>query len=87
MAQKIQLNGTWKILTKYKLIKIKNKLGKTRIYSREFKKKTILKEKFITSKLKLKKIPPIAFGGLRFKNLFKNSIKKKTVNFDNYAKL
>ena len=69
------------------MIKIKNKFGKTRIYSREFKKKTISEEKFITSKLKLKKKQPTAFGGLRFKNLFKNSIKKKTINFDNYAKL
>ena len=59
------------------MIKIKNKLGKTRIYSRDFIKKTILEEKFITSKLKLKKTRPVAFGGLRFKNLFKNGIKKK----------
>ena len=59
------------------MIKIKNKFGKTRIYSREFKKKTISEEKFITSKLKLKKTQPAAFGGLRLKNLFKNSIKKK----------
>jgi glycosyltransferase involved in cell wall biosynthesis len=59
------------------LIKIKNKLGKTRIYSREFIKKTVSEEKFITSKLKLKKTQPAAFGGLRFKNLFKNGIKKK----------
>jgi glycosyltransferase involved in cell wall biosynthesis len=59
------------------LIKIKNKLGKTRIYSRQFKKKVILGEKFITKKLKLKKILPVAFGGLRFKNLFKNSLEKK----------
>ena len=59
------------------MIKIKNKFGKTRIYSREFIKKTISEEKFITSKLKLKKTQPAAFGGLRFKNLFKNSIKKK----------
>ena len=76
MAQKIQSSGTWKILTKYKLIKIKNKLGKTRIYSRKFIQKIIPEEKFITSKLKLKKTQPVAFGGLRFKNLFKNSIKK-----------
>ena len=59
------------------MIKIKNKLGKTRIYSREFIKKTVSEEKFITSKLKLKKTQPAAFGGLRFKNLFKNGIKKK----------
>jgi glycosyltransferase involved in cell wall biosynthesis len=59
------------------LIKIKNKLGKTRIYSRQFKKKVTLEEKFVTSKLKIKKTSPNAFGGLRFKNLFKNSIKKK----------
>ena len=59
------------------MIKIKNKLDKTRIYSREFKKKTIQEEKFITCKLKLKKTQATAFGGLRFKNLFKNSIKKK----------
>ena len=55
MAQKIQSSGTWKTLNKYKLIKIKNKLGKTRIYSRKFIQKTIPEEKFITSKLKLKK--------------------------------
>ena len=59
------------------MIKIKNKLGKTRIYSRKFKKKIILEEKFISSKIKLKKKLPVAFGGLRFKNLFKNSVKKK----------
>lgn len=59
------------------MIKIKNKLGKTRIYSRQFKKKVTLEEKFVTSKLKIKKTSPAAFGGLRFKNLFKNSIKKK----------
>ena len=59
------------------MIKIKNKLGKARIYSRQFKKKTILEEKFNTNKLKIKKTLPAAFGGLRFKNLFKNSIKKK----------
>jgi len=59
------------------LIKIKNKLGKTRIYSRKFKKKIILEEKFISSKIKLKKKLPVAYGGLRFKNLFKNSVKKK----------
>lgn len=59
------------------MIKIKNKFGKTRIYSRQFKKKVIPKEKFITTKLKLKKSAPVASGGLRFKNLFKNSIKKK----------
>ena len=59
------------------MIKIKNKLGKTRIYSRKFIQKIIPEEKFITSKLKLKKNRPVAFGGLRFKNLFKNSIKKK----------
>jgi glycosyltransferase involved in cell wall biosynthesis len=59
------------------LIKIKNKLGKTRIYSRKFKKKIILEEKFISSKIKLKKKLPVASGGLRFKNLFKNSVKKK----------
>ena len=77
MVQKIQSSGTWKTLNKYKLIKIKNKLGKTRIYSRKFIQKIIPEEKFITSKLKLKKNRPVAFGGLRFKNLFKNSIKKK----------
>jgi len=59
------------------LIKIKNKLGKTRIYSRKFTKKIILEEKFISSKIKLKKKLPVASGGLRFKNLFKNSVKKK----------
>ena len=59
------------------MIKIKNKLGKTRIYSRQFKKKVTLEEKFITNKIKLKKNLPAAFGGLRFKKLFKNSIKKK----------
>ena len=59
------------------MIKIKNKLGKTRIYSRKFKKKIILEEKFISSKIKLKKKLPVASGGLRFKNLFKNSVKKK----------
>ena len=59
------------------MIKIKNKLGKTRIYSRKFIKKIIPEEKFITSKIKLKKKLPVASGGLRFKNLFKNSIKKK----------
>jgi glycosyltransferase involved in cell wall biosynthesis len=59
------------------LIKIKNKLGKTRIYSRKFKKRIILAEKFISSKIKLKKKLPVASGGLRFKNLFKNSVKKK----------
>ena len=59
------------------MIKIKNKLGKTRIYSRKFKKKIILEEKFISSKIKLKKKLPDASGGLRFKNLFKNSVKKK----------
>ena len=77
MAQKIQSSGTWKTLTKYKLIKIKNKLGKTRIYLKQFRRKVILEEKFITKKLKLKKTLPPTFGGLRFKNLFKNSIKKK----------
>ena len=59
------------------MIKIKNKLGRTRIYSRKFKKKIILEEKFISSKIKLKKKLPVASGGLRFKNLFKNSVKKK----------
>ena len=59
------------------MIKIKNKLGKTRIYSRKFTKKIILEEKFISSKIKLKKKLPVASGGLRFKNLFKNSVKKK----------
>ena len=59
------------------MIKIKNKLGKTRIYSRKFKKRIILAEKFISSKIKLKKKLPVAYGGLRFKNLFKNSVKKK----------
>ena len=59
------------------MIKIKNKLGKTRIYSRQFEKKVTSEEKFITSKLKIKKTLPAAFGGLRFKNLFKNSIKQK----------
>ena len=59
------------------MIKIKNKLGKTRIYSRKFKKKIILEEKFISGEIKLKKKLPVASGGLRFKNLFKNSVKKK----------
>jgi len=59
------------------LIKIKNKLGKTRLYSKKFEKKFIPDEKFITNKFKIKKNTPKAFGGLRFKNLFKNSIKKK----------
>ena len=59
------------------MIKIKNKFGKVRIYSRQFKKKIILEEKFITKKLKLKKTLPVICGGLRFKNLFKNNIKKK----------
>ncbi len=59
------------------MIKIKNKLGKTRLYSKKFEKKFIPDEKFITNKFKIKKNTPKAFGGLRFKNLFKNSIKKK----------
>ena len=59
------------------MIKIKNKFGKARIYSRQFKKKIILEEKFITKKLKLKKTLPVICGGLRFKNLFKNSLEKK----------
>ena len=59
------------------MIKIKNKLGKTRLYSKKFEKKFIPDEKFITNKFKIKKNIPKAFGGLRFKNLFKNSIKKK----------
>ena len=77
MVWKIQSSGTWTTITKYKLIKIKNKFGKTRIYSRQFKKKVIFEEKFITQKLKLKKTLPTIYGGLRFKNLFKNNIKKK----------
>jgi len=58
------------------LIKIKNKLGKTRIFFREFEKKKSKKEKFITHKF-LKKNKSSNFGGLRFKNFFKRGLKDK----------
>ena len=58
------------------MIKIKNKLGKTRIYFKQFKKNKIYKEKFSTIKFPTQ-INKFNYGGLRLKNLFKNNIKNK----------
>ena len=58
------------------MIKVQNKLGKTRIFFREFEKKKSKKEKFITHKF-LKKNKLSNFGGLRSKNFFKKGLKNK----------
>ena len=58
------------------MIKIKNKLGKTRVYSKKLKTKIVLNEKFVSKKLNINEKISV-YGGLRFKNLFKNTIKNK----------
>ena len=58
------------------MIRIKNKLGNTRIYSKKFKISKTYKEVFSTIKLPILK-NKFNCGGLRLKNLFKNCIKNK----------
>ena len=59
------------------MIKIKNKLGQTRIYLKKYKRKIYSKEKFETKKFYLKKRKPLYCGGLRFRGYFKDNIKDK----------
>ena len=59
------------------MIKIKNKLGKTRIYHKKYRIKFYKNEKFKSKKISPIEDKPTHYGGLRFKGLFKKNIKDK----------
>ena len=59
------------------MIKIKNKLGKTRIYHKKYRINFYKGEKFKSKKINIKDDKPTHCGGLRFKGLFKKNIKDK----------
>lgn len=59
------------------MIKVKNELGKTRIYSKKYKKNFYPKEVFNSRIIRSEDNPSFHYGGLRFKGLFKNRTKDK----------